>query len=130
MRWVIQTNQMLFSSVNQTLAQITRQLRTAVQAALVLRQPESARTRLAQNSAADLMYALVQLEELSQPIDPKRSVIRDWQKQYLHLLTLTDPDAIRKEIEALEPIHPLLPWLDELVRRDTGYFDFPDQRKW
>ena len=130
MRWVIQTNQMLFSSVNQTLAQITRQLRTAVQAALVLRQPESARTRLAQNSAADLMYALVQLEEISQPIDPKRSVIRDWQKQYLHLLTLTDPDAIRKEIEALEPIHPLLPWLDELVRRDTGYFDFPDQRKW
>ena len=130
MRWLVRVNQSFFSGINNTFLQVIRYLRSALHALEVIRQPELARTRLAQNSAGDLMFALVQLQGLVQPPTRGRVVVRDWQQQYLNLLKSGSRLSLRDEIKNIESIHPLLPWFDELAKRDVDYFDLPDQRKW
>lgn len=130
LRWIVENHQSFFSQANQALLRISRYLRIISRAIDVLNTPEMARTRLAQNSAGDLMFSLVQLEDLLQPPSRKPSVIRGWQKQYFDLLAETSHDRLLRQIEAVETIHPLLPWLAELARRDTDYFQPADSHRW
>ncbi len=127
---LLRANQTFLSSINNYLLSICRQLRTVLRALDVVNTPEMARTRLAQNSASDLIFALVQLDKLLKPPSRKQSPILQWQKQYLDLLNQTDRNSIQHAIQAIESIHPLLPWFDELLRRDAGYFEDPGRRQW
>ena len=81
-------------------------------------------------SAGDLMFTLVQLDEHIMPRSRKPSVFRGWQSQYLELLKQGDRRGIVESIQTIESIHPLLPWFDELVRRDADYFDLPKSYQW
>lgn len=128
--WLARRDQSLFSSINQGLLLMERQLRTLRRAQDVINQPEMARTRLAQNAAGDLMFSLVQLDSLISQPSRKRSVLRDWQKKYLDLLKSGSREAIVAGIQEIESIHPLLPWFDELVRRDMDFFETPTSHKW
>ena len=129
-RWLSGNFQANFSEINQNLLQIARELRNAELALNVLNQPEMARTRMAQNSAGDLMYTLVQLDEHIMPQSRKPSIFRGWQQQYLELLKKGDRRSIVESIQTIEAIHPLLPWFDELVRRDADYFNLPKSHQW
>ncbi|MFZ3071332.1 MAG: hypothetical protein WA110_09475, partial [Anaerolineaceae bacterium] len=128
--WLVQTHQTFFSSINQTLLQISRHFRTVARSLDVINQPEMARTRLAQNSAGDLMFALVQLEALIQPPSRKPSKIREWQQQYSQILKQDNWQSTVQGIETIESIHPLLPWFNELVRRDVDFFTAPQNQQW
>lgn len=130
MQWLVRTYQSTYSSINQTLLQVSRHLRTVVRSLDVVNKPEMARTRLAQNSAGDLMFALVQLERLIQPATRKPSKIQEWQAQYSQILKQTDWQATVREIETTESVHPLLPWFDELVRRDVDFISASENQKW
>ncbi len=130
LRWLTLVYQSFYSQINRNLLLIGRQLRTIMRSLDVVNTPLMARTRLAQNSAGDLVFALVQLESLLQPPSRKRSIPREWQKQYLDLLQQSDRAAILEGIATIDSIHPLLPWFDELVRRDSTYFETPDEHKW
>ena len=129
-RWLSGMHQANFSEINQNLLQIARELRSAELAYNVLNQPEMARTRVAQNSAGDLMYTLVQLDGHILPQSRKPSIFRGWQQQYLELLKKGDRRSIVESIQTIEAIHPLLPWFDELVRRDADYFNLPKSHQW
>ena len=129
-RWLSGNFQANFSEINQNLLQIARELHNAELALKVLNQPEMARTRMAQNSAGDLMYTLVQLDEHIMPQSRKPSIFRGWQQQYLELLKKGDRRSIVESIQTIEAIHPLLPWFDELVRRDADYFNLPKSHQW
>lgn len=126
LRWLVLTFQSSFSQINQSLWQISRHFRSVSRALTVLNTPQMARTKLAQNSASDLIYALLQLEELLQPQTRKRSAIREWQKQYLELLAEPNREHLLSKIVNVDSIHPLLPWFNELVRRDTDFFNASD----
>ncbi|MGB4596253.1 MAG: serine/threonine-protein kinase [Anaerolineaceae bacterium] len=130
LRWLMETSQPFFSQINQSLLQISRYFHAISRSLQVVNTPEMARTKLAQNSAGDLMFSLAQLEVLLQPPTRKRSIIRDWQKQYNDLLANPDREHILSTVEKIESIHPLLPWFNELVRRDADYFSASDLRKW
>jgi len=129
-RWLAGNYQANFSEINQNMLQIARKLRNVELAQGVVNQPEMARTRMAQNSAGDLMYTLVQLDEHIMPQSRKPSIFRSWQQQYLEILKKGDRRSIVESIQTIEAIHPLLPWLDELVRRDADYFDLPKSHQW
>lgn len=129
-RWLSGVFQGTLSEINQHLLQIARRMRTVELASGVIVQPEMARTRLAQNSAGDLMFNLVQLDDLIMPQSRKPSVFRHWQQQYLDLLEAGDRISIIEHIQTISAIHPLLPWFDELVRRDADYFDLPTSHQW
>lgn len=129
-QWLSGNYQANFSEINQNLLQISRKLRSVEQALNVVNQPEMARTRMAQNSAGDLMFTLVQLNEHIMPQSRQPSIFRSWQKQYLDLLKQGDRRHIVVSIQTIEAIHPLLPWLDELVRRDADYFNLPKSQQW
>lgn len=129
-RWLSGIFQGHFSEINQNLLQIARRMRNVELAYSVVNQPEMARTRMAQNSAGDLMFNLVQLDDLIMPPTRKASVMRQWQQQYLDLLKTGDRARIVERIQTIETIHPLLPWFDELVRRDADYFDLPKSYQW
>ncbi len=130
MRWLSGNYQANFSEINQNMLQIARKLRNVELAHKVVNQPEMARTRMAQNSAGDLMYTLVQLNEHIMPQLRKPSIFRSWQQQFLELLKQGDRRSILESIQTIEAIHPLLPWFDELVRRDADYFDLPKSHQW
>jgi len=128
--WLCGTYQAIFSEINQNLLQICRKLRNVELAYNVVYLPEMARTRIAQNSAGDLMFTLVQLDEQIMPPSRKLSIFRSWQQQFLELLKKGDRKQIVESIQTIEAIHPLLPWFDELVRRDADYFDLPKSHQW
>ncbi|MEN6531554.1 MAG: hypothetical protein ABFD17_07250, partial [Anaerolineaceae bacterium] len=128
--WLCGTYQAIFSEINQNLLQICRKLRNVELAYNVVNLPEMARTRIAQNSAGDLMFTLVQLDEQIMPPSRKLSIFRSWQQQFLELLKKGDRKQIVESIQTIEAIHPLLPWFDELVRRDADYFDLPKSHQW
>lgn len=75
------------------------------------------------------MFTLTKIEEMVNP-NQKQSIFKRWQRQYLDLLSKPDPKSIREGIQEIELIHPLLPWFDELVQRDAGYFDQPNPHQW
>ena len=129
-RWLCGSYQPNFSEINQNLLQIARKLRTMELAYKVVNQPEMARTRMAQNSAGDLMYMLVQLDEHILPQSRNASIFRSWQQQYIELLKKGDRKSIIESIQTIEAIHPLLPWFDELVRRDADFFNLPKSQQW
>ena len=129
-RWLCGIYQPNFSEINQNMLQIARKLRTVELAFNVLNESTMARTRTAQNSAGDLMYTLVQLDEHIMPQSRKPSIFRSWQQQYIELLKKGDRRSIVESIQTIEAIHPLLPWFDELVRRDADYFDLPKTHQW
>jgi hypothetical protein len=129
-RWLCGNYQPNFSEINQNLLQIARKLRTVELALNVINESTMARTRTAQNSAGDLMYTLVQLDEHISPHSRKTSIFRSWQQQYLELLKKGDRRSIVESIQTIEAIHPLLPWFDELVQRDADYFDLPKSQQW
>ncbi|HQJ32571.1 MAG TPA: hypothetical protein PLO13_04380 [Anaerolineaceae bacterium] len=128
--WLCGNYQAIFSEINQNLLQICRKLRNVELAFNVVNLPEMARTRIAQNSAGDLMFTLVQLDEQIMPPSRKLSIFRSWQQQFLELLKKGDRKQIVESIQTIEAIHPLLPWFDELVRRDADYFDLPKSHQW
>lgn len=128
--WLCGNYQAIFSGINQNLLQICRKLRNVELAYNVVNLPEMARTRVAQNSAGDLMFTLVQLDEQIMPPSRKLSIFRSWQQQFLELLKKGDRKQIVESIQTIEAIHPLLPWFDELVRRDADYFDLPKSHQW
>jgi len=128
--WLCGNYQASFSEINQNLLQICRKLRNVELAYNVVNLPEMARTRIAQNSAGDLMFTLVQLDEQIMPPSRKLSIFRSWQQQFLELLKKGDRKQIVESIQTIEAIHPLLPWFDELVRRDADYFDLPKSHQW
>ena len=128
--WLCGNYQASFSEINQNLLQICRKLRNVEQAYNIVNLPEMARTRIAQNSAGDLMFTLVQLDEQIMPPSRKLSIFRSWQQQFLELLKKGDRKQIVESIQTIEAIHPLLPWFDELVRRDADYFDLPKSHQW
>jgi len=128
--WLCGNYQAIFSEINQNLLQICRKLRNVELAYNVVNLPEMARTRIAQNSAGDLMFTLVQLDEQIMPPSRKLSIFRSWQQQFLELLKKGDRKQIVESIQTIEAIHPLLPWFDELVRRDADYFDLPKSHQW
>jgi len=121
--WLVTQQQSVFSEINQTLLTLLRYLRGLQRNFEVVNQSSMARTRLAQNSAGDLVFTLIKIDELLHLDAREVSVFRHWQRQYLDLLATADRDSIRRGIQEVESIHPLLPWFDELVKRDAGYFD-------
>ncbi len=123
--WLAQNQQSIFSEINQTLLTLLRSLRAMQRNFEVINQPEMARTRLAGNAAGDLMYLLVKVDETANPPQKLSQVFKRWQRQYLDLLSMAESNKIRQGIREVENIHPLLPWFDELVRRDSGYFELP-----
>ena len=129
-RWLCGNYQANFSEANQNMLQIARYLHNAELAYKVVNQVEMARTRMAQNSAGDLMFTLVQLDEHIMPQSRKPSIFRSWQQQYIELLKKGDRRSIVESIQTIEAIHPLLPWFDELVLRDADYFDLPKSHQW
>ncbi len=129
-RWLSGNYQPNFSEINQNMLQIARKLRTVESAFKVVNEPAMARTRTAQNSAGDMMYTLVQLDEHIMPQSRKPSIFRSWQQQYIELLKKGDRRSIVESIQTIEAIHPLLPWFDELVQRDADYFELPKSQQW
>lgn len=127
--WLAQSQQSVFSEINQMLLSLLRSIKSLLRNYDVINQTEMARTRLAQNCAGDLMFTLTKIEEMVNP-NQKQSIFKRWQRQYLDLLSKPDPKSIREGIQEIELIHPLLPWFDELVQRDAGYFDQPNPHQW
>lgn len=130
MVWLAQNKQSIFSEINQILLTLFRSLRALQRNFEVINQPEMARTRLAQNAAGDLMFLLVKVDETVNPTSKASSILKRWQRQYLDLLSVADSNKIRQGIQEIEGIHPLLPWFDELVRRDAGYFEQSTAHQW
>lgn len=129
-RWLSGIYQPQFSETNQNMLQISRNLRSVQLAFKLVNEPEMARTRAAQNSAGELMYNLVQLDTHIMPQSRKPSIFRSWQHQFIELLQQGDRRHILESIQTIEAIHPLLPWFDELVRRDADYFNLPGRHQW
>ena len=129
-RWLSGNYQPHFSEINQNMLQIARRLRSVELSFKIVNQPEMARTRMAQNSAGELMFSLVQLDAHIMPQSHKPSIFRIWQQQFLELLKQGDRRHIVESIQTIEAIHPLLPWFDELVRRDADYFNLPESHQW
>lgn len=128
--WLAQNQQSVFSEINQILLTLFRSLRALQRNFEVINQPEMARTRLAQNAAGDLMFLLVKVDETVNPTSKASMILKRWQRQYLDLLSVADSSKIRQGIQEIEVIHPLLPWFDELVRRDAGYFEQSAAHQW
>lgn len=128
--WLTAQQQSVFSEINQLLLTLMRSLHSVLRTFDVVNQSAMARTRLAQNSAGDLVFTLNKIDGLVNPQQKPASCFRRWQKQYLDLLAKTDYESIRRGIQEIESIHPLLPWFDELVKRDAGYFDQPNPQRW
>ncbi len=122
LRWIAEEHQPILSGINRFLLQLIRQVKNLSLAHEVINTGQMASTRLAFNSAGDLMFSLVQIQELMEKPGRAQSVIRDWQKQYLDLQKHMDRRSIIEGIRSIESIHPLLPWFDELLRRDADYF--------
>lgn len=129
-QWLAMVYQPILSEINQNMLLIMRHLQSVMRALDVLNNPQMARTRLALNSAGELMFTLVQLNDLILPPSRDFNLYRHWRQQYLDLLQEGHLGRIRENIQAIESIHPLLNWLDELLRRDTDYFKVPDQQRW
>jgi len=128
--WLIQNQESFFSEINQNLLSIYRSMREVQRNFDFLNQPEMARTRLAQNAAGNLMFLLIRVDETVNPKEKLSPVFKRWQHQYLDLLSTIDTQKIRQGIQEVESIHPLLPWFDELVRRDSGYFEPSQPHQW
>ena len=128
--WLAQNQQGVLSEINQVLLTLYRSLRELQRNFEVINQLEMARTRLASNAAGDLMFLLIKLDETINPDHKANPVFKRWQRQYLDLLSVADSTKIRQGIQEIEGIHPLLPWFDELVRRDAGYFEQPAAHRW
>ncbi len=122
LRWIAEEHQPVLSGINRFLLQLIRQVKNLSLAHEVINTGQMASTRLAFNSAGDLMFSLVQIQDLMEKPGRAQSVIRDWQKQYLDLQKHMDRRSIIEGIRSIESIHPLLPWFDELLRRDADYF--------
>ena len=129
-RWLAMVHQGNLSEINQTLLLIMRQLQAVARGLDVLNNPGMARTRLALNSAGEMMFTLVSLNDLILPPSRDFNLYRHWRQQYLDLIQQGNVYQIRENIQSIESIHPLLPWLDELLRRDTDFFKVPDEQRW
>lgn len=129
-RWLCMVHQPILSEINQNLLLAIRHLQSVARALDVLNTPQMARTRLAINSAGELMFTLVQLNDLILPPSRDFNLYRHWRKQYLDLIQEGNIASIREHIQSIESIHPLLSWFDELLKRDTDYFKVSDSQRW
>ncbi|MBP7031334.1 MAG: hypothetical protein KBB13_01300 [Anaerolineaceae bacterium] len=130
LRWLIQTNQAAFSGINQSLQQLTRHLQTLQRTLTALARPGSARSRLAWNSAGDMMYALVQIHSLLEPPSRKQSKVRIWQEQYNQVLKQTEWKNAADLLDSLDYTHPLAAWFQELASKDIDIFNEYPKQKW
>ena len=130
MRWLIQMNQPAFSGINQSLQQLLRHLQTLERTLLALARPGIARSRLAWNSAGDMMFALGQVYALLEPPSRKPSRIRLWQEQYNQVLKQTEWKNAASLLESLDPAHPLAAWFQELASKDIDIFNEYPNQKW
>jgi hypothetical protein len=130
MRWLIQMNQPAFSGINQSLQQLLRHLQTLERTLLALARPGIARSRLAWNSAGDMMFALGQIYALLEPPSRKTSRVRLWQEQYNQVLKQTEWKNAASLLESLDPAHPLAAWFQELASKDIDIFNEYPNQKW
>jgi len=126
----VQAHQAIFSEINQALLQIARYLRSLSRAIDVINQPEMAISRLARNSAGELMFALSQLSTLIEPQGNQPARLQIWQAQYSEMLKLNNWRDFLQAVQELDELHPLLPWVSELVSRDIDFFTFFPNQKW
>lgn len=106
------------SGINQHLMLMARHARTVQHAQEILTRPEMAQTRLALNSAGDLMFGLLKLNEGLQEAE-KESIIQVWQHQYAILLN--QPDKLSESLPSLDENHPLYGWFQSLASRDIDF---------
>lgn len=130
LRWLIQMNQSAFSGINQSLQQLTRHLQTLERTLLALAKPGTACTRLAWNSAGDMMFALGQIHTLLEPPSRKQSKVRLWQEQYNQVLKQTEWKHAASLLDALDVAHPLAGWFQELASKDIDIFNEDPKQKW
>jgi len=130
LRWLIQMNQPAFSGINQSLQQLTRHLQTLDRTLLALARPGTARSRLAWNSAGDMMFALGQIYALIEPPSRKTSRIRLWQEQYNQVLKQTEWKNATVLLDSLDAVHPLAAWFQELASKDIDIFNETPKQKW
>jgi len=130
LRWMVQTHQTLFSSINQDLLRISRHLRELARALDAINQAGIASSRLARTSAGDIMFSLAQLAALIEPRDKPSARLQTWQEQYNQLLKQNNWQDFRQAVQELDTLHPLLPWANELVSRDIDIFTAFSHQKW
>ena len=130
LRWLVLMNQSAFSGINQSLQQLSRHLQTLERTLLALARPGIARSRLAWNSAGDMMFALGQIYALLEPPSRKPSRIRLWQEQYNQVLKQTEWKQAASLLETLDPAHPLTAWFQELASKDIDIFNETPKQKW
>jgi serine/threonine protein kinase len=119
MRLIVQYNQAELSGTYHLLQQLARQARKVIQALEVLSRPEMALTRLALNSAGDLMYALLKLEDGLNSFNPQ-SLVRTWHQQYIEFLKIPSKSVMQVQLAGITDRHPLYAWFHELARDETG----------
>ncbi|MCJ7695750.1 MAG: hypothetical protein MUO40_10025, partial [Anaerolineaceae bacterium] len=81
----------------------------------VLARDEMLQTRMAYNSASDLMHSLTKLVE-SMPNLAGASQVSDWVKTYQQVLAHSKADASNLVISEIDLRHPLLNWFQSLSR--------------
>lgn len=121
LRLLVQINQTAISDIYHLLQKLAAQSTKTVQALEVLSRPEMAGTRLAFNSAGDLIFALLKMDEVLIPKDPN-SLLRIWQRQYLDFLKVSSKEAMQAQLAMIAESHPLYAWFGILssyeFRRD------------
>ena len=130
LRWLVQSNQAAFSGINQSLQQLLRHFQSLERALLALARPGTARSRLAWNSAGDMMFALGQIHTLLDPPARKATRIRLWQEQYNQILKQTEWKKAAELLETLDTTHPLASWFQELTSKDIDIFNEQPKQKW
>jgi hypothetical protein len=130
LRWLVQSNQAAFSGINQSLQQLLRHFQSLERALLALTKPGTARSRLAWNSAGDLMFSLGQIHTLLDPPARKATRIRLWQEQYNQILKQTEWKKAAELLETLDTTHPLASWFQELTSKDIDIFNEQPKQKW
>jgi len=108
--------------VYQELTQLTHFARNIKNAVDVINQPAMSRTRLAKNSAGDLMFSLVRMDKGLNSNNHSLK-IDHWQKTYLRIINISSSEALQEELLSVERTHPLFAWFLELTNQgqDSAY---------
>lgn len=121
LRILAQINQAELAGVYHLLQKLANQAVKAAQALELLSRSEMALTRLAFNSAGDLMYALTKMEEHFTPFNTA-SLVQSWHQQYIEFLKHTSRDAMQAQLALIDAQHPLFAWFTLLSSREFGLY--------
>lgn len=122
LRLIAFLNQDILASVYQELTQLTHFARNIKNAVDVINQPAMSRTRLAKNSAGDLMFSLVRMDK-GLNSNNHSSKIDQWQKTYLRIINISSIETLQEELLSVDRMHPLFAWFLELTNQgqDSAY---------